>query len=288
MSAIYPNIVPENNLRLPDAVTIAHGDAPLLSRFVLEADKAARAVGIRLFIRNDFDVLAALNDAETARGAWYPLAQCFDPRHSDISAENGFWLAGEDDGGEIVCTNVARIHDWRETNFVREAVPLFYGRDEPGATCVIPAASAVRSISGVVQNMGAMWLRPDHRGRGMAKWATRILKAYGLSRWPIDWVVSYIRGRDIDSGLGYVYGGQHFVRGIYYPGLKGWDADELVLSYTSRNELFADLARYLTSVLSSSGASESAFAEAGLTPLLAEEVINSSPAGPRQGSSSRS
>ena len=41
MSLIYPNIVPENNLRLPDALTIKHGPAPLLSRFVLEGDKAA-------------------------------------------------------------------------------------------------------------------------------------------------------------------------------------------------------------------------------------------------------
>jgi len=287
MPPIHPNIVPENNIRLPDAITVVHGDAPLLSRFVLEADKAARAAGITLYVRNDFDVLAALNDEETARGAWYPLVESFDPRHSDISAENGFWLAGENGLGEIVCTNVARIYDWRESNFAREAVELFYGRDEPAATCIIPDTSVVESISGVVQSMGAMWMRPDYRGRGMAKWATRILKAYGLSRWPIDWVVSYIRGRDIDSGLGYVYGGQHFIRGIYYPGLKGWDGDELVLSYTARDELFADLARYLSSVLSATGA-EPLSAEAGLAPLLAQEVINNSPAGPRQGSSSRS
>ena len=40
MSLIYTNIVPENNLRLPDALTIKHGPAPLLSRFVLEGDTA--------------------------------------------------------------------------------------------------------------------------------------------------------------------------------------------------------------------------------------------------------
>jgi hypothetical protein len=36
MTLIYPNIVPENNLRLPDALTIKYGPAPLLARFVLE------------------------------------------------------------------------------------------------------------------------------------------------------------------------------------------------------------------------------------------------------------
>ena len=28
MSLIYPNIVPDNNLRLPDALTIKHGPRP--------------------------------------------------------------------------------------------------------------------------------------------------------------------------------------------------------------------------------------------------------------------
>jgi len=44
MTSIYPNIVPENNLRLPDALTIKHGPAPLLSRFVLAGDGAARSM----------------------------------------------------------------------------------------------------------------------------------------------------------------------------------------------------------------------------------------------------
>ena len=46
MTLIYPNIVPKNNLRLPDALTIKHGPARLLSRFVLEGDKAARQMGL--------------------------------------------------------------------------------------------------------------------------------------------------------------------------------------------------------------------------------------------------
>ena len=55
MSLIYPNIVPENNLRLPDALTVKHGPAELLSRFVLGGDKAARQQGISLRLRHDFD-----------------------------------------------------------------------------------------------------------------------------------------------------------------------------------------------------------------------------------------
>ena len=57
MTKNYPNIVPENNLRLPDTLTIKHGPARLLSTFVLEGDKAARRVGVRLRLRHDFGEL---------------------------------------------------------------------------------------------------------------------------------------------------------------------------------------------------------------------------------------
>ena len=53
----FPSIVPENNLRLPDALTIKYGPAQLLARFILEGDKAAREAGIQLRIRHDFDEL---------------------------------------------------------------------------------------------------------------------------------------------------------------------------------------------------------------------------------------
>jgi hypothetical protein len=68
MTLIYPNIVPENNLRLPDALTIKHGPARLLAKFVIEGDKAARQMGLRLRLRHDFDELVHLNKEEIARG----------------------------------------------------------------------------------------------------------------------------------------------------------------------------------------------------------------------------
>ena len=63
MTLIYPNLVPENNLRLPDALTIQHGPAQLLAKFVIEGDKVAREMGLRLRLRHDFDELIRLNRA---------------------------------------------------------------------------------------------------------------------------------------------------------------------------------------------------------------------------------
>src|SRR6185437_8531808 len=90
MSLVYPNIVPENNLRLPDALTIEHGPAPLLGRFVIAGDRAARANGLRLRIRHDFPELNRLNQEQAERGAWYPLIDMFNPSAATSRRKTGF------------------------------------------------------------------------------------------------------------------------------------------------------------------------------------------------------
>jgi hypothetical protein len=85
-----PNIIPENNLRLPDAITITHGPRRLLAQFILEADKAARDMGLYLRVRHDFDELLFLNRTESARGNWHPMLDYFNPKCVELTAENAF------------------------------------------------------------------------------------------------------------------------------------------------------------------------------------------------------
>jgi len=134
MTLIYPNIVPENNLRLPDALTIKHGPARLLARFVLEGDKSARQMGLRLRLRHDFGELVYLNKQEISRGNWFRLVNMFNPEYSDVSPENAFWVSGEDQNGEIAVTWAGRVYYWPETNLAEQACVMFFGRDE-GQPC---------------------------------------------------------------------------------------------------------------------------------------------------------
>jgi hypothetical protein len=92
MSLIYPNIVPANNLRLPDALTVKHGPTRLLSRFVLEGDKAARRLGLRLRLRHDFGELLYLNEREVAHGSWFKLVNMCRPGARDKGSERGLRL----------------------------------------------------------------------------------------------------------------------------------------------------------------------------------------------------
>ncbi|HVB15616.1 MAG TPA: hypothetical protein VNF04_03715 [Stellaceae bacterium] len=160
----FPNIVPENNLRLPDALTVRHGPAPLLSRFVLQGDRAVRRMGINLRIRHDFDELAYVNKRAVAGGTWIPLPMMFDPDYSDLRPENSYWLSGENDSGEIVLTGAFRVFYWPETSLADEAGLFFCkGQGKPHA-CVVTAPAA-QSINGVVFWGGSLWIRPDHRRR---------------------------------------------------------------------------------------------------------------------------
>ena len=69
----HANIVPPDNLRLPDALTIKYGPAPLLARFVLEGDKEARRRGVDLRLRHDFRELLHLAKSLT-RNWWFSCA----------------------------------------------------------------------------------------------------------------------------------------------------------------------------------------------------------------------
>ena len=145
-----PPIVRENNLRLPDAITIEHGPRRLLARFIVAADKAARDQGLYLRVRHDFDELMFLNRTKSARGNWHPMLDYFNTECVELNAENAFWVSGENEAGEIVVTFGGRIEDWRGTNLAEQANTLFKDCGQP---CVVTAEGAYR-ISGSVMMRG--------------------------------------------------------------------------------------------------------------------------------------
>ena len=281
MNLIYPNIIPQNNLRLPDALTVRHGPAQLLGRFILEADKAARDVGIRLRLQHDFDELNRINQQQVKSGNWYPLINMFNPERADIAPENAFWLSGENELGEIVMTFAARIYYWPDTNLEEQAVAMLYGRDE-GQRCII-TADAAKLISGVVMSSGAAWVRPDYRGRRLSRLLPRIAKAYAISRWPLDFTVGYVTRALVEKGFTTTSNGSgHLSYSVWYPDLP---FGELVIAYTKPQEVYADLTRFLTEELPEFRTDDSSIS---VPSGLAQELTKTSSDGVFHGSSSRS
>ena len=242
----YPSIVPQNDLRLPDALTVKHGPKSLLSRFVLEADNVARLLGIRLRLRHDFEALHELNQSQVAKGDWFRLVNMFNPTFGGLSPENSFWISGENDAGEIVTTRITRIYDWTGTNLEEQARNFWYGKDE-GQPCTVTAPAA-KLISGVVAGGGAFWVRPDYRGKHLSHWIPRIGKALACARWPIEWLFCYISREQVDKGLAVNYGQKHLSHSVFYGGSQH---GEIVLAYTAADEFYEDIADVLASRIES-------------------------------------
>jgi hypothetical protein len=275
------NIVPENNLRLPDALTIKHGPARLLSRFVVSADKAARRKGIEVRLRHDFDELMFLNRHQTAVGNWYPLVDMVNPERTELTPENAFWVSGENENGEIVATWGARIFDWTGTSLAEQARTMWYGRDL-GQPCVVTAEAAAR-LGGFAVCGAASWVRPDYRGLHLSRLVPRLGKAYACARWPLDWSFCYVTRTQVEKGLAASYGQQHLSYSIEYSGSK---LGELVLAYSTIDEVYEDFARFMLTELSETadGASHSVSVETSLE----HKLTNTSSDGVFQGSISLS
>jgi hypothetical protein len=280
MTLIYPNIVPENNLRLPDALTIKHGPARLLATFVLEGDIAARKKGIYLRLRHDFGELLYVNKQHTMSGSWYRLPNMFHPEYSELCPENSYWISGENDHGEIVLTQAGRVYYWPETNLEHEARLMFYAGQEDGQRCVVTAEDA-KSIKGVVFYGGSGWVRPDFRGRQLMQLIPRLGRAYALARWPVDWGMSLVAPILVDKGVAAGYGYKHASYSICYPG-SPWGDAEFVLVSVSPTEAYDDFANLLKGTLSdweverSSVASPSTVLETSVTKTSSDGVLQGS------------
>jgi hypothetical protein len=274
----YPSIVPENNLRLPDALTVKYGPARLLAGFILEGDNVAREVGLRLRIRHDFDELLYVN-RQNAKAGWYPLVDAFNPEFVNLTPENAFWISGENDAGEIVTTRITRIYNWIGTNLEEQARVFWYGKDE-GQPCIVTAPEA-KLISGIVAGGGAFWVRPDYRGKHLSHWIPRIGKALACARWPLDWLFCYIGIEHVRRGLAVNYGQKHLSYSIFYPGSP---RGEQVLAYTAIDEFYDDIA----GVLTSRSAADREEGRSSVPDRLETMVTNTSSEAVLQGSISRS
>jgi GNAT superfamily N-acetyltransferase len=280
MSLIYPNIVPENNLRLPDALTIKHGPARLLSTFVLEGDKAARRMGLRLRLRNDFGELLYFNKQRIACGDWYRLAHIFNPEYSELLPENSYWISGEDEQGEVVVTQAGRIYYWPESTLEEEARLMFYAGREEGQRCIVSAADA-KKISGVVFYGGSVWVRPDFRGRQLSQLLPRLGRAYAVARWPVDWGISLVAPVLVEKNVAAGYGYKHVSHSVSYPGSPWGDIDFALVSL-SRMEAYDDFARVLIGKLcgmgdeSCVGTSSASFSDDNVTRISLDGVLHGS------------
>jgi hypothetical protein len=276
-----PTIVPDNNLRLPDALTVEYGPAPLLSEFVLQGDRAVREMGIRLRLRYDFDELLYINKEEVARGTWFPLVNMFDPQYTTLTPENSYWLSGENENGEVILTWAARVYYWNDST-LKDNIGLFLcdKGDRPRSCVLTPeAARELRVISGGVFWGGSLWIHPDYRLRRLSPLVGRLGRAFAVSRWPVDWIMCLVQPTIVEKGIAAGYGYRHMIPGILFPKSVYGDLN-LFLVYLSSDEAYADFSEFFAAELSDSASDSAPSSQRRLlqtvTSISSPEVVHGS------------
>jgi len=153
----------------------------------------------------------------------------------------------EDDSGEIVVTWAARIYNWTGTNLAEQARALWFGRDL-GQPCVVTAPAA-SMISGVTVCGGASWVRPDFRGKHLSRFIPRMGK-------PMPARAGRSTGRSATSAAptsrraGHQLRSENLSYSVFYPDSP---RGEQVLAYTAVDDVYADMADFLSTALEKDG-----------------------------------
>lgn len=234
----------QNDLRLPDAVTVRGGPVQEIATFLLLVDNIARERGVHLRVRTDFEELATLNRREVEQGNWYPMLPIFNPDCAQLDASNAYWISGTNDAGETVVAQAGRIFDWHGTTLADRVGTLFYHGQDNHPPVVVNCPPA-HGVTGTVCFSGSTWFRPDYRRLGLSRILPRISRVFAYSNFETDWTMSLVPRGLVEMNIASAYGYTDIEFGIEAPGHPNGDLDMALVRMPSQ-ELLSDLRRFVT------------------------------------------
>jgi hypothetical protein len=238
--------------RLPDQVTVKFGPPDILARAFLRLDFAVRELGVYLSISRDMGELAEVNHENRCDSP--ALLPMFDATLGGITKDNAFWIRGVNDHGEVVLTSAARLYHWHDTTLADELESLRFFYPEPaaqaraGERCQV-ASDAALKISGRVSYGGAIWVRSDFRGLGLAHTVPRLARAYALTQWYPDFALGMVQTRSVTGQkAAQTYGWPHIGGTFEWTGSHVAANLGVAIGWFTRDEVAGDLASYTASL----------------------------------------
>jgi hypothetical protein len=166
----------------------------------------------------------------------------FDPNLNPLSPSNSFWLDVRA-GSHTIATSAARLFVTEDYMALKRSTKLWYDtphRNEAPLAITVP--SDMPKICGRVGHEGGLWIRPDHRKRGLSVILPHLNRALCLREWDIDWQTG-LALRDIgECGIATsAYGFPHVT--LCYEGKAPFKSrlERLFVTYMSRQELLAGI-----------------------------------------------
>lgn len=117
----------------------------------------------------------------------------FDPTLHDFSEDNSFWLGCRDDSGKLIATIAARRIEAETFLESCRDYRLWYG-DRLRFTESLDLVDGPydRIPHGSTSFLGAAWVRPDWRGRGLSWALTRLCYYLAIEKWRLDWLIAMV------------------------------------------------------------------------------------------------
>ena len=173
-----------------------------ISRKIFELETAIQSYGIQLECRNDFAVFR-----ETAKKITdlAELTGVFDDQVSEIGPENGIWIQGKNQYGEVVHRQAIRHDDLAGTSLANHWItnpqvhaPAGYDIDiEESDFNTAPAAD---TITGSVCYLGDYWLERSYRNMEVAPLLSEYGKLTALQRFSPDFLYAFMQQKMVELG----------------------------------------------------------------------------------------
>jgi len=167
--------------------------------------------GIHLEYLTDFEQFREVALAISDKADPTPI---FDVKSSDICSENGFWIKGTSETGEIVHLQAVRFDNLTGTTLAdhwQENPDLYLlpGVDIDTQQTQFESAPASLEITGTVCYHGELWLEKSSRLFGLAPKLGQISMLMSLMRFAPDYLYCLMIPKHIKRGLSVQYGFLH-------------------------------------------------------------------------------
>jgi hypothetical protein len=185
-------------------LTIDHGPVQLLGRFFATSVARLSDAGLQLSLE---PLANAVSIHEENIGSWPVYPPMLDTRLSPLRPDRSYCFVCRTIDGTAVAVMGARIYDDRgsfaacvvDQSFIYEGAPT---EDGPRFETNFPSAP---EISCPFSYIGALWVRPDYRGRDLARILPAITRAYGLAKWNTKYDVGLVKFELAHMGKVYGY-----------------------------------------------------------------------------------
>lgn len=199
-------------------------------RYINNIELIAERHGMAIEVCCDFEAFRKLRMEQADR---LPISPIFDQRESQLDANNGFWIKGTSECGELVHLQAVRLLDLDDMTLAQHLHTQRHIYAPPGVVVdaersEFSATPASHKITGRVCYHGELWLKggPNgYRGHGLTAALPRLAMALAHMTWSPDFMFGLVHPLVACKGLPAREGYMHLEPGGILWQLK--DRDEV-------------------------------------------------------------